>query len=401
MNGGGRRERLARVALSRLVEPGHRGLAPFLDRAGAAAVLDEVLLAPDPGPAALPARLRATLSKRLAGADPWLRAAADLAQAQETGARLIVPGDPEWPEPALELLGPLADAEEAPVAAPLCLWARGPARLDELAARAVAVVGARAVSPYGALVASELGYGLAEHGWAVVSGAALGVDAAAHRGALAADGVTAAVLACGVDVAYPLAHTSLLNRIAERGVVISELPPGERPQRRWFLSRNRLVAAFGCGLVVVEAGSRSGTSVTAERAHQLGRVLMAVPGPVTSAQSVGTHRLIRDRGAILVTSAADVIEEVGPIGVLPAEIAAPDDVEAPDPLDRAGLAADLALLLEAVPATRPATPEAIALAARMPPGLVRRGLPALEARGFVELAGPGYRLTAAACRPRG
>lgn len=395
-------ERLAWVALGRLAEPGRRTLAPATTE-GARAFLERVLAgARDP--------VSRALRTRLAGVDPWQRAEADLAAAARAGARAITPVDAEWPGDALAGLALLADAERIEVAPPACLWVRGPLALTRVTGRTVSVVGARAATAYGKHVAGEIGYGLATRGWVVVSGGAHGVDGAAHRGALAGGGPTIAVLAGGVDVPYPLAHAGMLDRIAEEGLLISEVPLGESPQRHRFLSRNRLIAALGTGLVVVEAGARSGTSVTAERAHQLDRPLLAVPGPVTSALSVGTHRLIRDCGALLVTSAEEVLEAVGPIGVADARGFPEDsdpaewDATLPGPRSstvprRASLPASLLAVLEAVPAGRVVTAEDVALAARLPPTEVRRALPDLRLRGFLRAVDGGYRLTEAGLGP--
>ena len=394
-------ERLAWVALSRLVEPGKRSIVAAT-AGGAHALLQGVL-------SGARDRVSRSLRARLDGVDPWARAQADIAAAARAGARAITPVDAEWPTDAFAALAPLAEAEQLDVAPPLCLWARGPLALTGAVERTISIVGARAATAYGKHVAGDIAFGLAERGWVVVSGGAYGIDGAAHRGALAGGGPTIAVLAGGVDVPYPLAHAGLLDRIAEEGLLISEVPLGESPQRHRFLSRNRLVAALGAGLVVVEAGARSGTSVTAERAHQLGRVLMAVPGAVTSGLSVGTHRLIRDFGATLVTSATDVVEEVGPIGAAewatpaadgdPAEWDAampPDGARQPD---RAALSPPLRAVLEAIPAGRVVTVEDVALAGRLAPTEVRRALPDLRMRGFVRAVDGGYRLTEAGLGP--
>src|SRR5689334_14428162 len=149
----------------------------------------------------------------------------------------------------------------------------------------------------------------------MTSGGAYGIDAAAHRGALAAEAVTIAVLACGVDYPYPAGHADLFAAIAAQGLVVSEWPPGRHPARTRFLVRNRVIAALGCGTVIVEAGERSGALNTARHAANLGKPLMAVPGPVTSAQSAGCHRIIRDWGASCVTRAADIIELLSPLSV--------------------------------------------------------------------------------------
>jgi DNA processing protein len=191
---------------------------------------------------------------------------------------------------------------------------RGPWPLAEVVERSVAVVGARAASSYGLHVAQALGAALSERGATVVSGAAYGIDAAAHRGALQAGGApTLAVLACGVDVAYPRGNDRLIAQIADSGLLVSELPPGSHPTRRRFLVRNRLIAALSLGTVVVEAALRSGSLATLERARLLDRHLMAVPGPVTSAMSAGCHAWLRD-GATCVTDAAQVLDLVGRMG---------------------------------------------------------------------------------------
>lgn len=214
---------------------------------------------------------------------------------------------------------PSAGAGPSPFAAPVPSadpnpWANsalpvGSASLADLTAMVtmVSVVGARACTGYGSYTAGTIGSDLASAGLTVVSGAALGIDAAAHRGALAVDGPTVAVLACGIDRVYPRVHEMLLRAVAERGAVLSELPPGASPTRFRFLHRNRIIAALGVGTLVVEAARRSGSLVTARLAAELGRVVMALPGPVTSDQSVGTHELIRD-GATLVTGASEVRE---------------------------------------------------------------------------------------------
>lgn len=223
------------------------------------------------------------------------------------GARWLTPASGGWPS-ALDDLAGLDDHG----AAPWGVWVRGhgPLEVD----RAVSVVGARACTTYGAEVAGDLGADLADRGWTVVSGAAFGIDACAHRGALAVAGRTVAVLACGVDVAYPQAHASLLDRIAEEGWIIAEHPPGSKPHRHRFLTRNRLIAALGAGTVVVEAAPRSGSLNTLRWADRLGRSSMAVPGSVLSQQSGGAHRAVREGEAVLVTSADDVAEELDGLG---------------------------------------------------------------------------------------
>lgn len=188
----------------------------------------------------------------------------------------------------------------------------GTADLRACCQKAIAIVGARAASAYGMCVATQIAADLASQDWAVISGAAYGIDAAAHAGALAVSGRTIAVLACGPDIAYPQRHRGLLAGIAAHGAVVSESAPGRHPGRSRFLARNRVIAALSLGTVVVEAALRSGILNTAWHVSDLRRPLMAVPGPVTSATSAGCHGLIREQRAVLVTSGADVLMHVTP-----------------------------------------------------------------------------------------
>ncbi|MER7793701.1 DNA-processing protein DprA [Streptomyces sp. NPDC097640] len=293
-------ERLARAALTRLVEPGDEAVGRWLRELGPVALRRALCGAGKPPPGASEQRV-AGCRLRAEGLDP----AADLAAVAARGGRFVCPGDLEWP-------GQLDDLGDA---RPVGLWVRGRPSLRIWALRSVAVVGARACSDYGAHVAATLGAGLAERGWVVVSGAAHGVDGAVHRGALAAAGATVAVLASGVDVPYPRGHAELIERIAEQGLVLAELPPGAHPTRSRFVLRNRVIAALTRGTVVVEAQYRSGSLVTARRAVKLGRHTMGVPGPVTSGLSAGVHELLRGE-AVLVTDADEVAELIGGIGEL-------------------------------------------------------------------------------------
>jgi DNA processing protein len=218
----------------------------------------------------------AGLRARAARADPE----GDLAQAREAGVRFVCPGESEWPAQ----LDDLGDAR------PVGLWVRGRPGLRLWALRSVAVVGARACTEYGAHMAATLGAGLAERGWVVVSGGAYGIDGAAHRGALGAGGATVAVLACGVDRPYPRGHTQLITRIAEQGLVVGELPPGEHPTPSRFILRNRVIAALTRGTVVVEAAYRSGALVTARAAQRLGRFTIGVPTPLSGGAALAPIR---------------------------------------------------------------------------------------------------------------
>ena len=292
------------------------------------------------------------------------------------------------------------------------------------------MVGSRAATGYGAHVAGEIAADLAERGWVIVSGGAYGIDAAAHRGALATQGITIAVLACGVDFPYPAGHAELFADIAAHGLVISEWPPGRHPARMRFLVRNRVIAALSCGTVIVEAGERSGALNTARHAAELGQPLMAVPGPVTSAQSDGCHRIIREWGASCVTRAADIIDLLSPLsatdaqappgaappravspGAAPARavspggrgpVAAPGPVRAPNPgptspawdpvLPYDDLDADTTRVLDAFPARGGAGTSTIAVDAGVDLDTVLRCIGVLAGYGFIERGDDGWRL---------
>lgn len=217
-------------------------------------------------------------------------------------ARTVVPGDDGWPE---SLVGPDA---------PGLLHVRGRGSLADLTGRAVAVVGSRASTGYGEHVARELGAGAATRGWTVVSGAAYGIDAAAHRGALAADGPCIVVLPCGPDRAYPVGNEGLVEHVAQHGLVVTEQPVGAVARRHRFLSRNRIIAGLARATCVVEAGLRSGSLNTAGWAEHLVRPVAAVPGAVTSMSSAGCHEWIREGRASLVTDAADLLALAAPVG---------------------------------------------------------------------------------------
>jgi DNA processing protein len=231
-----------------------------------------------------------------------------------------------------------------------------------------------------------LAAGISDRGWTVVSGGAFGIDGAAHRGALVAGGQTVTVLACGVDRPYPAGHASLFEEIAARGALVSEWPPGRGPTRHGFLVRNRVIAALTRGTVVVEAGLRSGALSTARHARDLCRPLMAVPGPVTSDASAGCHRIIRDWGAVCVTDAADVLEQVSTIGDQISERHG-GPVLPRDELDRV-----TASVLDAVPARAGASAAAVAVAAGVDADTAVRCLGALAAGGFAERCEGGWRL---------
>jgi DNA processing protein len=216
---------------------------------------------------------------------------------QNAKAFWITPDSELWPSQ-------LNDLE---VLAPLGLWCLGNIELLGTPLPAISMVGSRSSTQYGEHVAVELSAALASNGMTVVSGGALGIDAACHRGALAAQGSTIAILAGGVDVPYPKSNDTMFQRIKQNGLLVSESPPGAQSLRHRFLIRNRLIAAWGWGTVVIEAQIRSGAIATASHAAGLNRDVMAVPGPITATASEGCHQLIRD-GAVLVSCAGDIVE---------------------------------------------------------------------------------------------
>ena len=380
-------QHLARAALTYLAEPGDPALGALLEICEPAEVLAAIKADALPanaarcgnGPAARRALDRALGHWRARLG--WLPADEDIAAACRDGIRLVCPADPGWPRSLDELVQ----------ARPYALWLRGQADLEAACERSVSMVGSRAASGYGAHVAGEIAADLAERGWVIISGGAYGIDAAAHRGALAAGATTIAVLACGVDYPYPAGHAELFADIAARGLVVSEWPPGCRPARLRFLIRNRTIAALSRGTVIVEAGERSGALNTARHAADLGRPLMAVPGPVTSAQSAGCHRIMRDWGATCVTSAADIIEMLSPLGVVDGCGPEPPPGTRPSP-SRDELDADSARVLDALPARGAAGTSTIAVGAGVDLDTVLRCLGLLAGCGFIERCEGGWRL---------
>ncbi|MEG3629020.1 DNA-processing protein DprA [Streptomyces poriticola] len=361
---------LDRIFLTRVLEPGDETGGRWLREFG----LPEVIRRLREGGPALPG----ASERRWAGLRARARQARprhDLAVAQAAGVRFVTPRAAEWP-------GQLDDLGDA---RPLGLWVCGLPDLRIWALQSVAVVGARACTEYGAHMATTLAAGLAERGWVVVSGGAYGIDGAAHRGALGAGGATVAVLACGLDRPYPRGHTRLIGRIAEQGLVIGELPPGDHPTPSRFILRNRVIAALTRGTVVVEAAHRSGSLVTARAARRLGRHTMGVPGPATSGRSAGVHELLRGE-AELVTDAADVVELVGAIGELAPERRGP---VLPSDL----LAPRARQVLAALPARGTAAAPELARRAQTTEEDAVARLYELRALGYVERHDDGWKLT--------
>lgn len=244
----------------------------------------------------------------------WDRAKQDLTIIGDLDGRLVTPQDEEWPREQLDQAFGFARSGMSPhirsyqddAVAPHALWVRGALRLDQILSQSVAFVGTRAVSSYGREATQTLVQGLARHQWTIVSGGALGVDTVAHSEALNQAVPTVCVTACGLDRSYPSRNEQLFSAIAQRGALVTEYPPEVTPQRHRFLTRNRLVAALTLGTVVVEAAWRSGALNTLSWASGLGRVAMAVPGPITTVNSLGCHHRIRNHEAELITSADDI-----------------------------------------------------------------------------------------------
>ena len=371
-------ERQARMGLSCVVEAGDPQLAAEVARQGAVSLWHQLRAG----------ALDASLAERAERLDLGVFTR----QIARGRFRFVIPGDQEWPPG----LGDLEFSE--PVqrrgGPPFGLWLRGPGRLDACASRSVAVVGSRASTAYGDTVAADLALELVERGVCVVSGGAFGIDAAAHRGALAGPGstsaaaATVAVLACGVDVSYPPGNHQLFAQLAQEQLLVSELPPGAHPTRLRFLARNRLIAAMTSGTVVIEAAARSGARNTATWARGCNRPLMAVPGPVYSALSAAPHAMIREQQATLVTCAEDVLEMISPIGSGAVETAPVTVAPRPtDQLDPVALA-----VFEALPASRRRTVGEVALTAGLGVSRCLAELDALEELGLAEGTERGWRI---------
>ena len=394
-------DRRARALLTRLGEPGDAAVVAAVEREGAPAVVDRLLRTGRLGGGEAAGSRAGDLLARADG-DVRAQVEADLARVSDLRGEFLVPGDASWP----------TQVDDLGAQRPLGLWVLGGVDLRFAALRSVAVVGARSATRYGESVAARLAEELAARGWTVVSGGAYGIDAAAHRGALAVDGVTMAVLAGGVDVPYPRAHDALLAQVAHRGAVVSEVPPGCAPMRWRFLVRNRLIAALSRGTVVVEAAARSGSLNTARWAADLGRVVMGVPGPVTSAASQGVHRLLQREG-LLVADVDDVVALVGSLSgeqlALPpwpgpdggtasalGQAAVAGDGAGPGAwrarVEALGLPAEQLRVLDALPVRRPAPADRVARTAGLAVPVVLASLAGLELLGLAERGPQGWRL---------
>ncbi|MHA7271626.1 DNA-processing protein DprA [Arthrobacter sp. HLT1-20] len=406
-NTAGRGLRVARAALTRLMEPSDLPGLALIRLLGPEAAL-AFIAGEDANNAAVERQVTALLSE--AGTQRWtglsealgrwrprladVAPERDLATVARLGGGLLVPEDESWPR-ALE------DLE---LGAPIALWCRGRVRRIPEQSRCIAVVGSRDNTGYGANVSVEIAGSLVQRGYTVVSGGAYGIDAHAHRGALGAAmaghlGGTAqesaveqgsgpptlAVMAGGVDRFYPSGNDDLLRTIAERGLIVAEVPPGTNPTRYRFLQRNRLIAAL-CGVtVVVEARWRSGALNTAHHAETLSRPVGAVPGSVYSANSAGCHRLLREGSAVCVTDAGDIAELAGAMG----------ENLAPEPQAQAALydglgTADL-LLMDALPLRTATSVEKLCVVAGLSAATVLAGLGRLEAMGLADGVAGGWK----------
>ena len=376
-------DRLARAALSRLMEPQDAaglalvqvagavdalGIATGELRAGPELEREITALLADSGAATSWAGMAAAL-KRWQPRIPDLAPERDLATMARLGGRLITPSDELWP-------GQLADLG---IQEPLCLWWRGQEQPLPAVDTSIALVGSRDSTSYGASVTGDLAYSLAQRGFTVVSGGAYGIDAHAHRAALAGGAgavPTIAVMAGGVDRFYPSGNEDLLRAVCNQGAVLAEVPPGSAPTRYRFLQRNRLIAALSAVTVVVEARWRSGALNTAHHAESLGRAVGAVPGSVHSANSAGCHRLLRDGGAVCVTDAAEIAELASPSGsALPEQRQASAQVQD-------GLTLEDLILLDALPLRSTTSVEKLAAVAGLGQESVRAGLGRLGLLGL-------------------
>lgn len=216
---------------------------------------------------------------------------------EKTGSKFLTPESSEWPIA-------LNDLQSVPIG----LVVKG--EISSLSDRSLAIVGTRNPTPYGVRIAGDFAAGFTDREWSIVSGGAYGIDSAAHKGALIAEGRTIAVLAAGIDVAYPAGNARLFAEISENGALVSEVLPGAHAIPSRFLTRNRIIAALSQATLVVEAAFRSGSLRTARDAAELMRPVMAIPGPINAPTSEGCHRLIGERAAEIVTSVSDAIELV-------------------------------------------------------------------------------------------
>lgn len=355
----------ALVALAHVVEPDDAAIGTLVERHGPERIVASI------ADGSLRVATAAALRERLRRLD--LEQA--FSDADRIGARIITRGSASWP---LQL-------DDLGAGRPYALWVMGAADLRLNLVRSVSVVGTRASTAYGEEVTRAWCGELVDGGVAIVSGGAFGIDAAAHRAALASGGVTVCVLASGVDTPYPRSHEALIARIADEGLVVSESPLGMEARRHRFLTRNRIIAALTRATLIVESALRSGTTSTANHARALNRPLYAVPGPVTSPASAGCNDMIADGVALLASQPSVLLHTASgwsrPVG----EPAAPRL-----PLD--DLSPTQSLVLDAMPARGALEAGEIAVRAGLGIAAVMGALGCLEAMGLATLAPDGWRL---------
>jgi len=377
-------ERFARATWTAISEPGDRVASRVIESIGAETALGSLIddreggmlqhALADAGAEIDDAELTDAVKRwvpRISKPDALLA----FRQAARFGVSLLVPGDPEWPAGFADL------GDHAPHA----LWVRGHRQAITALDHSIAIVGARAATGYGEHVTIEVASGLVDRGYAIVSGAAYGIDGAAHRAALASSGTTIAFLAGGLDRFYPSGHETLLGRIVDNGAAVSEVPCGVAPTKWRFLQRNRLIAAAARATVVIEAGSRSGSLNTAGHAAALGRPLGAVPGPVTSSASAGCHRLLREYDAACVTN-ADEMAELAPLD----HAAIVDEQPSERPEDAVDPAGTRIRLLDALAPRSARTVEKIAAISGLAIDRVRAELGLLALEGLVRERAGGW-----------
>ena len=277
----------ARVILSLYATPGDEKVGALVSEFGAVNAIEKLIAGQG----------SKNLVAKLTASDVNKDFSQVMKKTETSSSTIITPDHICWPSN-------LADLD---FATPFCLWTKGDLSVLLQTKTAVAIVGARAATSYGERIAAEISSTLGEWGIPSISGGAFGIDAAAHRGSLAAGGVTIAVLACGIDIAYPAAHHGLFDRITESGLLISESPPGGLPLKNKFLTRNRIIAALSKEVVVVEAALRSGSLSTANWANSLGRKVWGVPGPITSPTSAGVHQGIRNKSMEIMLEPTELV----------------------------------------------------------------------------------------------
>lgn len=325
-------------------------------------------------------------ARQILAFDQWDKAESELKQLEKFRSFLVTCQDPLYPRNLLEIYD-----------FPPFLYVKGSLSADDIP---VAVVGSRLASPYGRFTTERLSRDLALSGITIVSGLARGIDTAAHRGTLSARGRTIAVLGCGIDIVYPPENARLYEAIPEQGAIISEYALGTPPHRLNFPARNRIISGMSYGVLVVEAGEKSGSLITARFALEQGREVFAVPGAIDASGSRGTHKLLRD-GAKLVESARDIIEEISPQiyhqrpPVQPASKKSSEftNLEKPNPppvpatMDATGSAILKLLSVEPVHIDELAVSTGISVAA------LQRGLLSLELQGMIlKLPGNNYKV---------